>query len=146
MHHLDKDGNPREPFAGRTGQIIEHLQDGRVLVNFDGWDLPRPMPCLLSDLSLPDRNRSKATPYKAWTRDPDGEPGTFLLRTGNLPSEPDWGDSDTLEPAETPEDIAMLVNKAGRAEIILIKNFTTGLWYTAKDGALTDDEQGRERA
>ena len=160
MHRI-VDGQPCEPFAGRTGVIIEpgawstkereaaqdgRVQDGRVLVGFDGPELPEPMWCSMSDLALIDQPRSKATPYKAWILEPDGEPGRLVLRTGKLPSEPDYGSYDTTAAAERPEDIARLVwCRAGYSCAVLIKNFTTGLWYTAKGGALTEDEQGRER-
>ncbi len=70
----------------------------------------------------------RGDPYKVWTRDPDGEPGTLLLRTGS-------GDNTEVdvEYAEGgPAQIAALASdrRGGLCETVLVKNFATDRWYT----------------
>jgi hypothetical protein len=72
----------------------------------------------------------KSNRYKVWTRDPDGQPGTLLLRTGS---------SEQLDVDEefvgTPEEVAIKAwlrcpDLPLPPDILLVKDFDTGICYT----------------
>ena len=65
--------------------------------------------------------------YKVWVREPNGERGRFLCRTGsNEGSEDDVGDF-----VGTPGEIAAKAClRAGYKGLVLVKDFDTNLWYT----------------
>lgn len=79
--------------------------------------------------------------FKVWKRDPDGEPGTLLLRTGTPPSAPDFGDDDVFNAGATPEDVAAFAcDRTGIFGDVRVKNFDTGEWFT-----VTVEKNGKTR-
>ena len=70
--------------------------------------------------------------YKVWLRDPDGQPGTLLLRTGTPETAPDFGPRDIGDFVGTPSEVAVqaLRLRERPASTVLVKDFDTGRRYT----------------
>lgn len=74
--------------------------------------------------------------YKVWTINPDGQPGTLLARTGSsekldVDVQGDWGD-DVEALAMLVFSWASLEAPGVRVSALLVKNFDSGTWWTAR--------------